>query len=695
MRTLKNIIFISILIILTPLIQAVPQEILFQDDFESYTVDTFPSDPWKLMWNGTGIENQLIVNSQSVSPSQSLKLEGGKNWAANAEIQLSEKPPTIYCEGNLLVKNVNNRAHIEFKNQKIGTWGTYYVRATVGDNGYITCNDSTILQRCEANKWYHIRIKYDSYLDLCDVWVDSILKCQGIECIKIGDYNAFSLTAHDTLLGSKAWFDDVIVYADSATMMLHTLFTGVKLYLQNKIDSAKFYFVKAEAYIDGNLNLQTPEYKQLKWLINYEYLKEQSDSVILKKQKAFEWLAKNGILFWALYVSNELGMFYYENGELSKAEEYFQQSESIFNEIARLENWNKNDSIGYLEVYDINQYCPLQKGELKELIWMMCISLYYKLYQINESKGDIESGFNYFKHYSDARDTLVRMQRIFDKNELLSRFEYEEKLGNQVHVYTWLQQIAQKSSKLERTRFLLITLGMVVIFVVILSIILIRQNKLRNEQKNLLLKQKLFRSQMNPHFIFNSLTSIQNFILDEDAHIASKYLSRFSKLVRNILDSSVEDYVSLEEEIVTIENYLELQKIRFQDKFDYSIEVDEKINPENMNIPPMLAQPFIENSIEHGIKHKKSKGHISIRFKSKDGNIIFEVEDDGVGRAQAKEILYKQNREHKSLATAITHERLQVLNKKLKEKITLYIKDLIDTDNQPSGTLVQIEIPLL
>ncbi len=198
---------------------------------------------------------------------------------------------------------------------------------------------------------------------------------------------------------------------------------------------------------------------------------------------------------------------------------------------------------------------------------------------------------------------------------------------------------------------------------------------------------------MNPHFIFNSLTSIQNYILDEEAHIASKYLSRFSKLVRSILDSSVEDHVSLEEEIATIENYLELQKIRFQDKFDYSIEVDEKINPENMNIPPMLAQPFIENCIEHGIKHKKSKGHISIRFKSKGNYIMYEVEDDGVGRDKARDILSRQNKNHKSLATAITLERIQVLNKKLKKKISLYVQDLSNSKNESSGTKVQIIIP--
>jgi LytS/YehU family sensor histidine kinase len=211
----------------------------------------------------------------------------------------------------------------------------------------------------------------------------------------------------------------------------------------------------------------------------------------------------------------------------------------------------------------------------------------------------------------------------------------------------------------------------------------------------MILREKLFRTQMNPHFLFNSLTSIQNYILDEESRIASKYLSRFSKLIRNILDSSSVEFVSLEKEISTIENFLELQKIRFRNKFDYSIEVDQNINLDEVNFPPMIAQPFIENAIEHGIKNKPDKGHIDIRFMRHGGQVILEVEDDGVGREKAKAILHNKNRDHKSLSTEITRERIRVLNKKLKKKITLDILDLKDDDGKPAGTKVVLEVPLL
>ena len=163
---------------------------------------------------------------------------------------------------------------------------------------------------------------------------------------------------------------------------------------------------------------------------------------------------------------------------------------------------------------------------------------------------------------------------------------------------------------------------------------------------------------MNPHFIFNSLYSIQNFIVTEKPDKASIYLSKFAKLVRNILDNSTEEYVTLEKEISTIDNYLELQKVRYAGKFNYRIDIADEIDTETMKIPPMLAQPFIENAIEHGIKHRETPGHIDIRFSLKDHTLIFEVEDDGVGRQKAREIEIVQEPDHSSMATSLTRERL-------------------------------------
>ncbi len=203
-----------------------------------------------------------------------------------------------------------------------------------------------------------------------------------------------------------------------------------------------------------------------------------------------------------------------------------------------------------------------------------------------------------------------------------------------------------------------------------------------------------FRLQMNPHFLYNSLASIQNFFITKKPSEASSYLSKFSKLVRQILSSSTTEYVSLEEEFGSIQNYLALQKIRYAEMFDYVIEVDDELEPETISIPPMLAQPFIENSIEHGFKHKVTKGLIHISIKQKQGYFILEIADNGVGRAKAKEIEKEERKDHQSMATTITTDRLAALNKKLKQKIKFKIIDLKDNSNIAIGTKVIFEIPL-
>jgi LytS/YehU family sensor histidine kinase len=207
------------------------------------------------------------------------------------------------------------------------------------------------------------------------------------------------------------------------------------------------------------------------------------------------------------------------------------------------------------------------------------------------------------------------------------------------------------------------------------------------------MEQKLLRSQLNPHFIFNSITSIQDFVLKKETGEADHYLSSFSMLIRHVLENSRADYVPVKKEIKTIENYLELQHLRFPELFDYEIKVDPDIDPEEMAIPPMLAQPFIENAVEHGIKHKKSRGKIQVIFRIHDKTIILEILDDGVGRKKAMDIEKGQMKTHKSLSTEITHERIKAMNKRVKHKIFFEINDLKNEIGEACGTKILFRIP--
>jgi len=208
------------------------------------------------------------------------------------------------------------------------------------------------------------------------------------------------------------------------------------------------------------------------------------------------------------------------------------------------------------------------------------------------------------------------------------------------------------------------------------------------------LKQRVLRSQMNPHFIFNSLTSIQSFVIRNDASMASKYLNSFARLIRLILESSRHDYISLKSEIDILNYYLDIQKMRFSDNFNFSFEIDPDLDLERIKIPPMLAQPFIENSIEHGIQHLEKMGELNIKFVKEEKRLMIELRDNGIGR-EASDKMKKDNVfASKSLSTQIVNDRLTSLNKYANDIISYNIIDLKDEQNVPTGTQVIISIPI-
>jgi tetratricopeptide (TPR) repeat protein len=479
---------------------------------------------------------------------------------------------------------------------------------------------------------------------------------------------------------------------DDTERLLNLWATGAVYSSVDLHDSAKVYFLETLSFPDENQNIQALKFRSVSSL-GYIHIREGNmDSAYYYLQKAYAWYKKNGFLYWATWTGTALGYLCFENGELEIAESYYQEAESHFNEMLEKNSWISHDSLKHIITFGTELYFPMPLVQMKRMIWAEGSIIYYYLYKINEIKNRTNEALKYHIAYSDANDTVDFLRRNSETIELQTRFE--EKQGEEQIAFL-AQENEFKAYKLNQSKLFLFGLICLVILIIIIAVIIIRMNKIRDREHSLLLQQKLFRSQMNPHFLFNSLVSIQNFIVNQEPIKAGKYLSKFSKLVRNILDSSFEEYVPLEEELHTIKNYLELQKVRYSDRFDYLIEVDETIDTESIKIPPMLAQPIIENAIEHGIKHKDSGGHIIIRFLLKNGHIVFEVEDDGVGRKKAMEIMLALDRDHKSIATAITHERIQVLNKRLKKKITMQVEDLMDDHDEPTGTRVVFEIPVL
>lgn len=307
-------------------------------------------------------------------------------------------------------------------------------------------------------------------------------------------------------------------------------------------------------------------------------------------------------------------------------------------------------------------------------------------------KSDLDSmkyyrllGDNYTKAYN-RYEMIIQLNKISENFSIQLRDQSLELLSKENELH---------EIKISRMRIIMLSVGGFALLLLIIVALYFQQRKIHADHKALEIEQKFLRAQMNPHFLFNTLTSIQNYILAEKPDKANIFISRFAKLMRSYMDISLEELVPLESILSNMENYLELQKNRYNDKFGYSIKVDDSIDEFNTLLPPMLVQPFIENAVEHGIKHLKKAGKIYIRALRSDLAITIEIEDNGVGRKRAAELEKKSYRPHRSLSTDLTRDRINIINKKLKRKIKLEIIDLEDEDGNGTGTLVRVLLPVI
>ncbi len=224
-------------------------------------------------------------------------------------------------------------------------------------------------------------------------------------------------------------------------------------------------------------------------------------------------------------------------------------------------------------------------------------------------------------------------------------------------------------------------------FGIVYALYLQRIKQYKQREKFLITEQKLLRSQMNPHFIFNALTAIQSFIFRNEPKEAGRYLSKFAKLMRLFLQNTRQEFVLLRQELETIEHYMELQRLRFNGRFDYKITCDMNLDPDRIKLPPMMTQPFIENAIEHGFMDIHYKGNIAVCFQLTDNALEIKISDNGIGINHTK-----KQKNHKSLATLITKERLHNFSNKTKQ-YWMAITDLKEIKQTETGTEVFLRVP--
>ncbi len=234
------------------------------------------------------------------------------------------------------------------------------------------------------------------------------------------------------------------------------------------------------------------------------------------------------------------------------------------------------------------------------------------------------------------------------------------------------------------------SLGFIILMLMVGSYLVyksIRQKRIANQ----LLTLKSLRSQMNPHFIFNALNSVNNFISMSDERAANKYLSDFSRLMREVMQNSQEDFIPLASEVGILGLYIKLEHFRFKNKFDYTFDVDEDINQEEFYIPPMLIQPYIENAVWHGLRYKEEMGFLSVKMFQEADQLMVEITDNGIGRKKSGELKTKNQKSLKSTGMKNIDNRMKILNDVYKAKLHVAITDLDEING--AGTKVTIRIP--
>jgi LytS/YehU family sensor histidine kinase len=198
---------------------------------------------------------------------------------------------------------------------------------------------------------------------------------------------------------------------------------------------------------------------------------------------------------------------------------------------------------------------------------------------------------------------------------------------------------------------------------------------------------------MNPHFVFNCLAAISSFIMQNDKEDAVRYLAKFSKLMRLTLDFSKESLITIDKEIEALKNYLELEQLRFNKKFDFEIIKDPLIEDDTA-LPSLLLQPYVENAVIHGVVPTTGKGFIKITFRQTDDVLVCEIEDNGVGIETSRKLKENSVKIHKSMALEISKKRLETLEELIKKKIHLTIEEIKTEENVSEGTKVTLELPL-
>ncbi len=354
-------------------------------------------------------------------------------------------------------------------------------------------------------------------------------------------------------------------------------------------------------------------------------------------------------------------------------------------------------NLGQLEI-ELNQISEAEKNLKKGLEVANTYNLKSSiaassklLSEVNQKKGNYKTALEYYQKAVGIENTILTEQNLQYVNDIVIEYENENK-NNQIKALASENEAVRL--RLERNKNIF-WYSMLALFLIGTAMFIINRNRTLKQDKQILtLEQDMLRSQMNPHFIFNSLNSIKLYIINNEKENAVYYLNKFSKLIRKILIASKEKETTLQDELETMKLYMNIENIRFDNEIDFKINVDDSINTEVTKVPSLILQPFLENALWHGLSSKPNDKKITLNvFKNSSDHITVEIIDNGIGRIASKKIKDNKKLKRKSVGIDITKARLANFSKAFEHSYTLDIDDLYESDT-PSGTRVTLNIPV-
>ncbi len=318
---------------------------------------------------------------------------------------------------------------------------------------------------------------------------------------------------------------------------------------------------------------------------------------------------------------------------------------------------------------------------------------YMLLSDLASQKGEDNNALDYYKKAKDIEESITNEVNFSYVNDVIIRYDSQKK-SNQIEVLAKQNEIVEL--KLRRNQNILLVSALLLALFTLILYILYRQYQLKSDKKMLTLEQSMLRSQMNPHFLFNSLNSIKLYIINNEQKNAVHYLNKFSKLVRKILEASSLKEIPLAEELETVELYMNIENIRFSNEIHFDINVCDAVDPHLIKIPSLILQPFLENALWHGLSSKEGAKHIEVHVcREKSGFIQIAITDNGIGRAMSEKLKESRVLKRKSVGIDITKERLANFSRDYQGSFNVEINDLYDPEGNSAGTRVVLHIPTI